>query len=983
MASGPAGTVLAHLRHIVGPRGDADSSDAELLRRFAVEQDEAAFAALVRRHGPMVLGVCRRILDDTHAADDAFQATFLLLVRKARSIGRPELLANWLYGVAYRVARKARAAMSRRRTHSVYHVDDIPAKPQVEIALDLRPILDEEVHRLPPRYRGPVVLCYLEGKSNDEAARQLGCPVGTVWGRLSRARDLLRERLARRGVALSLAALGTALAEGTACAVPSVLAERTVRAGVSVVGGTALAEATSAPVASLIRGVARDLALVRIQPAIALVAALALALGAGVALCPTPDPAGLQGFALPAPEVGADAPLAVQVATADEEKGPTLLGSSRWQPSPAQPIGWRGDGTGRYPSATPPTAWGRKVSTVLQEFRCQAMKPAADDEKKAKLLEEQRGSGTCHFGVTDWLILGPLDPLKADGEALDQPILEKEAELTPQEGDKVGKLAWQRTEGPDVNFTRLLGAAEPRQVAYAFTYVYSPKATGAGIRTKGLYYGLKFRTWLNGKPASNWEQQRHPFQQGWNRLLMKIEAHGGTPEWLFRAYLAAFAADVSYKTEGVFWHTPLPGPSYATPIIVGDRLFVTSEPSDLICLDKATGKPRWVRSHPSWLAVDAADRAEFDDRDELDGLAKKLEDLNTAFLKPMDDKTRQERRKLATDLTERVKKANRKYAPRFGWGGGNSGPTPTSDGKHVFVWHGETGVLACLDLDGNRKYVRFHAPGRGGEHGFNSSPVLVNDLLVVIGGGCVLAFDKATGAERWRQENYRHPCYPTLVVGKVGDVPVVVTADGSVYRAADGKLLQGAFGRDDGECASAVLDGDRYHLISRAGYVAARLPENADGTAKSTIINRLAPADLKPTETYPVGSPVCHQDLVYATHSGWASKDGRTVLFALDPRAPKPVYVQTLDFYPHTQYEPKGAGSAASLTFAGKHIFVMDNRGTTIVFEPGPTFKPIAKNTLSHMIGTENRQEVTQSTPIFEGKRIYYRAEEMLYCIGE
>src|SRR5262249_34170143 len=161
--------------------------------------------------------VCRRVLRHEHDAEDAFQATFLVLARKADSLARPGLLGSWLYGVALRVAAKARAAAVRRREGG--REGGAPAAARTDPGRGGgggRGVVDEGVGRLPEKYRAPVVLCYLEGRTNEEAARLLGWPLGTVFGRLARARDLLRSRLARRGLAVTAAAVAVALAEGTA-----------------------------------------------------------------------------------------------------------------------------------------------------------------------------------------------------------------------------------------------------------------------------------------------------------------------------------------------------------------------------------------------------------------------------------------------------------------------------------------------------------------------------------------------------------------------------------------------------------------------------------------------------------------------------------------------------------------------------------------------------------------------------------------------
>jgi RNA polymerase sigma factor (sigma-70 family) len=176
-----------------------EASDRELLERYAGCRDASAFAALIRRHGPMVLGVCRRVLNHEQEAEDAFQATFLVLVRKASGIDRPELLGNWLYGVAYRVAHKARAQLARRRHHESSVEPMGTVEPHDDLVWqELCGLLDEELHQLPTKYRVPLVLCYLEGMTNDEAARQLGWPVGSMSYRLARGRQMLRERLRSR-----------------------------------------------------------------------------------------------------------------------------------------------------------------------------------------------------------------------------------------------------------------------------------------------------------------------------------------------------------------------------------------------------------------------------------------------------------------------------------------------------------------------------------------------------------------------------------------------------------------------------------------------------------------------------------------------------------------------------------------------------------------------------------------------------------------
>ncbi len=231
MLNGQVGQLLRH----PAPIGTTEEqTDAQLLKRFASHHDQGAFAVLVKRHGPMVLAVCRRVLRDSHDADDAFQATFMVLVRKAGSLTRPELVGNWLYGVAYRVAVKARGNAARRSEYERRSPVIAPVDPMLEVTgRELRSVLDAEMSHLPEKYRSPLILCYLEGKTNEEAARLLGWPTGSMSGRLARGRELLRKRLLRKGLTLSAGIFAMLLSKSSAAAaVPDTLCDCTIRGAV-------------------------------------------------------------------------------------------------------------------------------------------------------------------------------------------------------------------------------------------------------------------------------------------------------------------------------------------------------------------------------------------------------------------------------------------------------------------------------------------------------------------------------------------------------------------------------------------------------------------------------------------------------------------------------------------------------------------------------------------------------------------------------
>jgi RNA polymerase sigma factor (sigma-70 family) len=258
-------------------------SDGQLLGRFVERRETSAFEAIVERHGPLVWGVCRRVLRDHHDAEDAFQATFLVLARKAASVMPREKLGNWLYGVAFQTAMKARATRAKRRVRErpAWEMTEPEAVPH-EHPDELLARLDREVARLPEKYRLPIILCELEGKTHRQAAEQLGWPVGTVSGRLSRARALLASRLSRPGTPLTVGALGGRLAADLARAgVPADLVRSTAQAAsLSTAGKAVAAGVVSAQVAALTGEVLKAMLLHKLKLITAmLLATLALAAG--------------------------------------------------------------------------------------------------------------------------------------------------------------------------------------------------------------------------------------------------------------------------------------------------------------------------------------------------------------------------------------------------------------------------------------------------------------------------------------------------------------------------------------------------------------------------------------------------------------------------------------------------------------------------------------------------------------------------------
>jgi RNA polymerase sigma factor (sigma-70 family) len=328
MASGPTSNVLRPFYRAALRQDGAGLTDGELLEAFVLHRDDAFFEALVRRHGPMVLGVCRRVLRDAHDADDAFQAAFLVLAQRAAAVRPRQLVGNWLHGVAYRTALAARRAAARRRARE-RPMNDLPHPTVKEEAAwqDLLPLLDRELDRMPAKYRAAVVLCHLEGRTRKEAAQQLGLPVGTLSGRLTTALRLLAKRLRRHGLTLSVGALALTLSPKAASAcVPEALLASTVKAAPLLAAGRAASAGTAVALARQVLG-SMLLARLKVIPVVLLAAA---ALAGGTAVCAYHTSRAGQGQVHGTGRLNPPAPEAARAAVTRQTDRELLQGS--WVP---------------------------------------------------------------------------------------------------------------------------------------------------------------------------------------------------------------------------------------------------------------------------------------------------------------------------------------------------------------------------------------------------------------------------------------------------------------------------------------------------------------------------------------------------------------------------------------------------------------------------------------------------------------------------
>ncbi len=310
MATDKLAAVVQQTRRAVLRQDGAGLTDGQLVGYFLGRRDEAAFEALVRRHGPMVLGLCRRVLGNLHDAEDAFQATFLVLACKAGTIVPREAVGNWLYGVAHRTALKVRAATFRRRACEK-QVKDMP-EPVVdgpECRQELGLLLDRELSQLPDKYRLPIVLCDLEGRTRRAVARQLGLPDGTLSNHLATGRRMLARRLTRAGLAVAGGVASALFMENSAPAcVPAPLLSTTVKAATLVAAGKPATQIVSVTVAALLKGELKSMLLTRLKLAVGVLLMVSLA-----GLVRSDDP-------VPPPQAGAPPKAAAENGKAEPSK---------------------------------------------------------------------------------------------------------------------------------------------------------------------------------------------------------------------------------------------------------------------------------------------------------------------------------------------------------------------------------------------------------------------------------------------------------------------------------------------------------------------------------------------------------------------------------------------------------------------------------------------------------------------------------------
>ncbi len=459
-----------------------------------------------------------------------------------------------------------------------------------------------------------------------------------------------------------------------------------------------------------------------------------------------------------------------------------------------------------------------------------------------------------------------------------------------------------------------------------------------------------------------------------------------------------------FTSKGILWMSPLPNTCVSSPIVVGDRIFLTSEVSDLICLDSQTGRLLWIRSNPEFEASSAADRTDLPDiAQKLDPLLPQLAKANADLVEALNAQPPAltaaaphapppaiaRKRDLEKQINDQQVAIDKKHFTRY-WGQavfGFGGPTPTSDGQHVCAFF-TTGVSACYDLEGNRKWIKRGAGG-GSEHGNFASPILCSNRLVVWAHE-MRAYDVATGELAWTNPAKAFNTYGSLFRLQSGGQWVAGFQWGFFARVADGQSIwdKGIFGDS---VATPIVEGDT--IFARVGYPknnnesigfkAFKIPAATDAGKltpayefKTDWADDELPVDKKtnPFDRGFVASPLYVDGLIYQLTQGGG-------LMVHDAATGALVYRKVLPLKPRTHYWD-WAGCGASPTLAGKNIYIMDNQGTTLVIQPGREYKELSINFIEELRdGKEQSQNL--ASPVFQGQRLYYRTPAFLYCIGE
>lgn len=679
--------------------------------------------------------------------------------------------------------------------------------------------------------------------------------------------------------------------------------------------------------------------------------------------------------------------------------------------------GWRRDGRGLYPEAKAPVTWSREVvDPVVRGATWQGHKPGTelptpkDPEAAPKPFR--------------WIAIGPFPTTEGDGK-LDQDYLNGEANLEPTVNDKVGDLAW-KPFSLGFGTLRSLLKGTKNKICYMHAYFEAKREGEATLQiqypgglkvylngeevhkgTKGAGGGQNVRNAMRGQDHRRYNRPgaspriKIQVKKGWNRIMVKSYAGNSERNRTVKILLTE-REGLPYKTKNMRWATRLPDWGTNSPIIVNDRIFVSSEPDILVCLDKKTGKILWQKSTPIYAAVTEEERKKHPELLKIDPLAKELEDPKTDAAKKV---------KLRKQIQAILHSVNFNH---FAWptskglpSHGFTFPTPVSDGKHVYVFYTNS-IAACYDMDGNRKWIRnmikeltMVPTGKGRANvSFNiSAPLLTGNKLILLR-NYMAALDKNTGEMLWKapelhghsvdkyhdrkelkmRYNANFSDTPTLCT--IGGEEVVVGGKAAVVRVSDGRLLLQGNKSVQKVRAGWAWDGKNQIWFTGHGG-GARVLQFA---GKPDAIKITSCADASNAKRWPwstrtaMSSPLCHDGLVYVI-----SQEG--LLTVGDAEKKVVLYQEKLPLRPQGKTSTDWThGCCSCPTLGGEHIYIMDNQLNTVVIKPGRKYEQVAVNRIDNLLPRMHPtwwQDSAMTNPVFDEESMYIRGERDLFCIAK
>ena len=957
----PAVAVIPEFPTVADAHPHENVADAELLRQFAATRDTALLGELFSRHADSAYRIAQNLLRNSSDAEDAVQTAFLhaLSSRTAFQQTEDESVKAWLFkNVVNACKMRIREESARRRRETVAgSVRVTVTESNVDSELAARAV--HAARTLPENVRLPVWMHYLEGLSHKEVAAALAIPEATVRSQASRGIEQLRQILA--GHDATLAKLTSASLAVALVSAPLPAAPATLTAALHTLAASAAAGAGAAAVSAKATAATKGAAAVKVGlTAKVLVAVTVTALAAGAVVV--------------APKWIKPATPAIATAVNGDagETGGEKTVKSAATPAASKITGWRGDWTGRYPDAAAPLEWSIRGKNLLTDLRCSA-KPAKNDAD---------GSAIPDGCIREWLVAGPFPC--PNPNTLAEPVLPNEAALQPVEGDKAGSVTWTvNSDSAGVDFGKLYDK-KPNQAAYAFSYIYS-KSGGACV--SWVRHSHFMQMWVNGKIVYNTADgsvrsltggypraMGFTLDKGWNRLLVKVTL-ADEPHWGFAARIYA-APGYANDLKNVAWLQRLPNMSTSSPLLVGDKIYVMSEPSDLICCNKADGKVLWIRSNSQFDALTPEELAATPALKPIEALAAKLKQVDDELVPLLNSGDAQlgaklgQKNELEQQIIAQLHNVDGKKFSLIRQDGGFTDATPCSDGQTIIAWV-FNGVLSAFDASGNRKWCARVVENGVNEHGYGASPTIVDGKVIVLFKD-YNAYDLQTGKSVWKAElqRGRHATYGSIVATQIGAETAIISPIGSAIRASDGKPLWNFTANFDGECTTSVVDKGVWYNYDRAGVYAIKLPDTLAGSA--AIVKHVACGN------YAISSPLFVDGLLYCV-------DINGLLNVVDPAAGSVVYTQKLPLQPGNGMA--GAGVSSSPTLIGKNIYVFDECGNAVVFAPGRAYKQLAVNKMEiydYSGGdSEARQAMlTPGNPAVDASALYIRGNSQLICIA-